>query len=168
MAHQISTALKVKLPAAKVWQVLNDYQAIEKYAPTIKSSVIEGDVQTGLGAKRRVTFHHDGSSLVEKIVNYEEGRGYTMAVSELAAPMKTMQAEIHVESVDADNSEIFMTVGFEVKGGPFGWLLATLLLKPMMKGVIGKVVNGLAYYAATGESIDKELPKAQKLQAVVG
>lgn len=167
MAHQLSKSIKVKLPAEEVWQVLNDYSAIEKYAPTIKSSSIEGDIKAGLGAKRRVTFHHDGSSLLEEIIEFNEGQGYKMAVSELSAPMKSMQAEIGVNAVGSDSCEIYMKLDFELGAGPLGWLLGTLLMKPMMGGVMNKVMQGLAYYTATGSEIDNQLPDKKELNLVV-
>lgn len=168
MAHQISRSMKVGLPASKIWEVLEDYGSIERFAPTVKTSPIEGDKRTGVGARRRVTFHHDGSSLVEEIIEYREGHGYKMEVSELSSPLKSMQAEMKVHEVDANSSEISMAVQFEVKGGPFGWLMGNLMIGPMMKGVLGKALTGLAYHSATGKVIDAKLPSKEELNSAVG
>ena len=120
MSHQISTTLQVNLSASKIWDTLKDYGGIEKYAPTIKSSSIEGEKSSGIGARRRVTFHHDGSSLIEEIIEYQEGQGYKMNVSELSSPLKSMQAEIKVDKLDDNSSEITMSVSFETNSGPVG------------------------------------------------
>ncbi len=168
MAHHIEQSLTVSIPARKVWAVLSNYSGVEKFAPTVKSSSIVGDKQSGVGAKRRVTLHHDGASMVEEIIEYDEGEGYKMQVSELSSPLESMQAELRVKDVDGGSSRIFMAVDFETKGGPFGWLMSQLMLKPIMKGVLKKQVSGLAFHSATGELVDEKLPAKAELRGAIG
>lgn len=168
MGHQVSQIKKVKLPAARVWDVLKDYSGIEKFAPTVKASAIVGDKESGVGAKRKVTLQHDGSTMIEEIIEFHEGQGYKMEVSELSSPLKTMQAEFKVNEVDANTSEICMTVEFEVKGGPFGWIMGNMMMKPMMKGVLAKNLDGLAYHSATGKTVDAKLPSKEELASAIG
>ncbi len=167
MAHRIEETLTVSIPAHKVWAVLSDYSGVEKFAPTVKSSPIVGEKTTGIGAKRRVTLHHDGSSMVEEIIEYHEGEGYKMDVSELASPLKSMQAELRVEDLNG-SSKIFMAIDFETKGGPFGWLIGKAMLTPIMKGVMKKQVKGLAFHSATGELVDEKLPENAELSVAIG
>ncbi|KZM42470.1 hypothetical protein OA92_11120 [Marinomonas sp. SBI22] len=67
MSHHAENTIKVNLPAKQVWNILDDYASVEKFATTITSSPIINDIHRGLGAKRRCTFK-DGSSLVEEII----------------------------------------------------------------------------------------------------
>jgi hypothetical protein len=106
--------------------------------------------------------------MVEEIVEYDEGEGYKMEVSELSSPLKSMQAEIRVKDLDGDSSTIFMAIDFKTKGGPLGWLISKLMLKPIMKGVMKKQVNGLAYYSSTGKLVGEKLPPNAELAAAVG
>ncbi len=126
-----------------------------------------GDKQSGLGAKRKVTMQHDGFSLIEGITEWQDGRGYKVRVSETASPLKSMQAELGVNQMDEGLSEIYWSVDFDVKGGPFDWLMGTLMMKPIMKGVLKKNVSGLAYYSATGKTIAGELPSTKELTAAI-
>jgi len=162
MTQHIEQTLKVNLPAEKIWHILDDYSRLENFALTIKSSPIVGDIQTGLGAKRLCTFN-DGSSLVEEIIEYTPGEGYTMALSEHAMPLKSMQSQMRVKAIDAQTSEIFMSADFVVKGGPLGWVMGALLMRPMMKGVFTKLMTGLAYYCETGNAIEDKMPTKQAL-----
>ena len=114
MPHHTENSLKVHLPATKVWEVLADYARIEKFASTIISSPIVGQTQSGLGAQRRCTFNND-TSLVETIVEYKEGQGYKMEISEHTLPLKNMFAEMSVKAIDANSSEISMSADFVVK-----------------------------------------------------
>ena len=166
MAHHTENSVKVNLSAAQIWKILDDYASVEKFATTITSSPIIGEIEKGLGAKRRCTFK-DGSSLVEEIIDYQEGQGYTMALSDYTLPLKSMQAKMSVKAIDANSCEIFMSANFVVKGGPLGWLMGNFLMRPVMKGVFKKLMTGLAYYCETGNVIGEKLPPQNELSKLI-
>jgi len=56
MALNVEKTLQFNVPANKIWQVINDFGGIEKFAPTIESSPIINSKYSGLGAKRRCVF----------------------------------------------------------------------------------------------------------------
>jgi len=166
MAQHCEKTLKVNVPAEKVWQVLEDYSNIEKFAMTIKSSASANEIISGLGAKRSCTFN-DGSSLVEEIIEYYEGQGYKMNISNHSMPLKSMQAEMKVTTIDKNSSEIYMSADFVVKGGPLGWVMGQLIMRPVMKAIFKKVMTGLAYHSATGELISEKLPPNKELAKLI-
>jgi len=166
MAHHTENTIKVNIPAEKIWQVLEDFSSVEKFALTIQSSPIINDIHTGLGAKRRCTFN-DGSSLVEEIIEYQAGQGYKMALSDFSLPLKSMQAEMKVTAIDEHNSEIYMSADFVVKAGPLGWLMGQLIMRPVMKSVFKKLMTGLAYHSVTGNLITEKLPSDEVLAKII-
>ncbi len=166
MAHHCEKTLKVNVPAEKVWQVLEDYSSIEKFAMTIKSSGSVNDISSGLGAKRSCTFN-DGSSLVEEIIEYQVGQGYKMDLSNHSMPLKSMQSEMKVTAIDEDSSEIYMSADFVVKGGPLGWVMGQLIMRPVMKAIFKKVMTGLAYHSVTGKLISEKLPPNEELAKII-
>jgi len=166
MTHHIEQTIKVNIPAAKIWQVMGDFSSVEKFATTIKTSPIVNDISAGLGAKRLCTFN-DGSSLVEEIIDFQEGQGFRMALSEYSLPLKSMYAEMRVKEIDANSSELYMSSDFVVKAGPLGWLLGFLVMRPMMKGVFKKLMSGLAYHVVTGERVGEKLPSNEELAKII-
>ena len=166
MKQHVERSMKFNIPASSIWKTLENYGGIEMYAPTIKSSPIVGEQQTGLGAKRRCTFA-DGSSLVETIVDYEEGEGYRMELSEYSFPLKYMFADVYVKPISEQASEVTMSTDFLVKAGPLGWLMGFFLMRPIMKGAFGKVMSGLAYYSETGETVGEKLPSDGMLEKLI-
>ncbi|SON52585.1 SRPBCC family protein [Vibrio tapetis] len=162
MAHYTEKTITVNLPADKIWQVLDDFSSVERFAATIQSSPIIGDITSGLGTKRKCTFH-DGSSLVEEIIEYRQNEKIALRLSDYTLPLKSMQAEIKVTAIDDKQSELFMSTEFEVKAGPLGWLLGQFLMRPMMKSVFKNQLAGLAYHCATGRQIDKKMPAKEEL-----
>lgn len=166
MAHHCEKTLKVNVPAEKVWQVLEDYSNIDKFAMTIKSSASVNDISSGLGAKRSCTFN-DGSSLVEEIIEYQVGQGYKMDISEHSMPLKSMKTEMKVTAIDENSSEIYMSADFVVKGGALGSVMGYLIMRPLMKGIFQKVMTGLAYHSVTGKLVSKKLPPNEELATII-
>lgn len=166
MTQRTENSLTVNMPAEHIWQVLDNYGAIEKFALTIQSSETVGELQTGLGAKRKCTFN-DGSSLVETITEYNQGQGYKMELSEHKMPVISMLSEMKVTTINDNSCVIYMSTDFEMKGGIFGKLMGALLMKPMMKGIFKKVMTGLAYHAKTGETVGKKLPAKEQYETLV-
>jgi len=166
MAHHCENTLKVNVSAEKVWQVLEDYSNIDKFAMTIKSSTSVNDISSGLGAKRSCTFN-DGSSLVEEIIEYQIGQGYKMDLSNHSMPLKSMQSEMKVTAIDESSSEIYMSADFVVKGGVFGKVMGQLIMRPVMKSIFKKVMTGLAYHSATGKLVSEKLPPKEDLAKII-
>jgi len=166
MAHHTENTIKVNIPAAQIWQVLADFSSVEKFATTIKSSPIVSDIKSGLGTKRLCTFNDD-SSLVEEIIEYQEGQGFKMELSEFSLPLKSMFAEMRVKEIDANTSELYMSADFVVKGGALGSLMGHLIMRPVMKGVFKKLLTGLAYYCVTGKLVAEKLPDNDELINII-
>ena len=166
MTHHIENTIRVNVPAAKIWQVLEDFSSVEKFATTIKTSPIVNDIRSGLGAKRLCTFT-DGASMVEEIIDFQQGQGFTMELSEFSLPLKSMSAKMGVKEIDANSSEIYMSSDFVVKAGPLGWLMGYLIMRPMMKGVFKKLMTGLAYHCVTGKRVDDKLPPNEELAKII-
>lgn len=162
MAHHVENKMRVNVPANKVWEVLEDFSSVEKYAFSVdKSPLLEGK-SSGLGTKRKCDFY-DGTSVVEEIIGYQKGKGFKVELSEYSMPVKSLVAGMKVEEVDAKTSDISMEMDFVVKGGPFGWLMGFFMMRPMLRGVAKKVLTGLAYHSATGKIIGKSLPSKEDL-----
>jgi len=166
MAHHCEKTLKVNVRAEKIWKVLKDYNNIEKFAMTIKSSASANEISSGLGAKRTCTFN-DGSSLIEEIIEYQEGQGYKMDISNHSMPLKSMQAEMKVTPIDINTCEIYMSANFVVKGGPLGWVMGQFIMQPVMKGIFKKVMTGLAYHSETGNVIGEKLPPNEEFAQII-
>jgi ribosome-associated toxin RatA of RatAB toxin-antitoxin module len=166
MAQQVKNNMRVNVSATKIWEVLGDYSSIEKFAPTIKSSPIVEGRSSGLGAKRLCTFN-DGSSLIEEITDYQEGKSFKLVVSEHSMPLISQNAEMKVAAVDENTCDIFMTVNFVVKGGPFGLIMGIVMMKPLMNSVTKNILTGLAYHSITGKIIGDKMPSKEELTSAL-
>ena len=72
MAHHVEVKMRVNIPAMKVWEVLGDFSSIERFSTAVEKSPILDGISSGLGTKRKCDFY-DGSSVIEEIIDYQEG-----------------------------------------------------------------------------------------------
>jgi len=166
MALNIKNTIRVNLPHNQVWEVLKNFGDLDKYAPTIMSSPILNDKNSGVGSIRKCIFFND-SDMTEEITEFQEGRGYKIKITEHQMPFVSDNfEEIYVERIDDNTSEINMLVNFDMSGGPLGWLVGSFMLKPMMSSVTMKIIKGLAYYAKTGNEISDKLPEKGELKFI--
>ena len=48
-----------------------------------------------------------------------------------------------------------MTMDYDMKWGPLGWLMNVLMLRPIMGKLLASVLAGLDHHLVTGERIEK-------------
>ena len=166
MAHHVEHKIRANTSAQRVWEVLKDFGSIERSSTSVKRSPILEAIRSGVGTKRKCYFY-DGKSVVEEIKEYEEGRRFKMVISEFSMPLKSMFAELKVEEVGENICDISMSMDFVVKGGPLGWLMGFLIMRPVMKiKVLRNELIGLAYHAATGKVVGDKLPPKAELDGL--
>ncbi len=157
MAIHVEKTMRFKVTAEKAWETVDDFGAIYKFSPTVKSSPIVNDINRGLGSKRKTVFYND-DSLIEEIVGYEKGKSMTVKVLDPSSPLKSSVAKMIIKKVDAETSDLTFSMDFEMKWGPLGWLLGNIMLRPVFKGIFKKQVLGWAYHTMTGNSVGDKVP----------
>lgn len=162
MAHHIEEKMRFNVSAEKVWDVLVDFTSAERWHFAVEKSPLLVGSPAGLGAKRKCNFY-DGTSVVEEITEYTEGKAYTVEITEFSMPLKSITAGNIIEVVDANTCDITIHMDFVVKGGPLGWLMGVFLIKPTMKRLTKKMLTGLAYHAATEKLVGEKLPSPEDL-----
>lgn len=142
----------IHAPREAVWKAIADVGYIHNWHPKVKASPVLSSSGTGVGAKRRCEFY-DGSSVVEEVVAVEEGRSVRLSLSEFSMPFSRAAAVLEVEDVGDDKARITMTMDYETRYGPVGWLMDAAMIKPMMTSMLGEVLAGLDHHLRTGEYV---------------
>jgi len=150
--HTVSVSAEIQAPAEKIWQVLDDFGNIAAFNPMVESSPITNTIPTGIGAER-VCHFYDGTSIREIITDYEPGTSYKVELADFSLPLKRAAVRLSVASLDASQSQVTMQIDFEPKFGPVGWLMATVMMKPMLKSGFAKVLQGLGEHVRTGKIV---------------
>ena len=153
--HAITVKRQLNNNVEAVWKVLDNYGAIYKYNPSVETSEILGEKITGLGASR-VCHFYDGSSLKETIIKYVPNQGYSFELSDYALPLKHATSHFQLEPLPGNNSLVSVTLEFQPKFGPLGWLMAKLLMRPMLTKALNGVIKGLDDHLASGRIVGQD------------
>jgi len=167
MPLHVERTISANVEAARIWNVLKDFANVQNYSAAVRTSPLLEGPRYGLGTRRRCSLH-DATSVVEEIVEFSEGQGFRVRLSEFSMPMRTLEAVMRVRSTGAGSSEITMGLDFEPKGGLLGRILGNVMMKPMLRKMILGNLRGLAYFASTGIPVDRKLPvEAERQSALV-
>lgn len=150
-----SIAITKQLPytADTVWEKWDDISGIYKFHPLIKSSPITSKEQSGLGTQR-VCYFDDGNELSEQVTKYNaDKRSMSLSIDADFMPIKNASADILVTSLGGELTQVDFQMNFDAKFGVFGLVLAKLVMKPKMKGMLNKLLDGLDSHLASGEVV---------------
>jgi len=148
--HKVTVTKEMSHNVEAVWKVLDDYGSVYKYNPGVKTSDILGAKRTGLGARRQCNFC-DGSSFKETIVEYVPNEGYSFTLSDFSLPLKSANSHFGLTAISGSKSSLSVTLEFEPKFGPLGWLMAKLLMRPALTKTLNGLVSGLDDYMKSGQ-----------------
>lgn len=133
----------------RVWALLGDLEAVQRYNPSVRSASIAGDRRTGIGAMRACELVPKGR-VVERVTHWEDGHAVGLEVTESDWPIHFMRWVTRIEP-DRDGTRITQDLEYKVKFGPVGWLLDRLVMKRKLRTTLDTVFASLIAQAE-GES----------------
>ncbi|SMR70762.1 Polyketide cyclase / dehydrase and lipid transport [Aliiroseovarius halocynthiae] len=147
---QIERTRKIGATPEAVWAELSRFMHLDDIAPLVVKVDALTDFREGLGARRRAHFDN-GTSLVEEVVDWQPNREMTIHCSDLEPlPLKALETIIRVEPLPNGRSKTVWNTQFQVKFGPFGWLMGQLLMRRPFNTVVGGNLKGLEKRVISG------------------
>ena len=139
--HEIEAAC----PPERIWALLADLKAVERYNRGVKRAAIEGAQRSGVGAQRCCELVPQGR-VVERVTHWEEGRALGLEVVESDWPIHFMRWVTRIEPNEG-GTRITQSLEYSVKFGPLGWLLDRLVMKRKLTAALDDVFDSLAKHA---------------------
>jgi ligand-binding SRPBCC domain-containing protein len=146
-----------------VWEVLADFGGVQKWAPGMRRSRLEGDSATGVGT-RRVMRHRWGFRIAEVVTEWNEGSGYAFDLLQAPFPMENVHETWLLEH-DAGGTRITTTVSYDMGVSPLGALLDALLVRFLVAREMRAGLRALIAYAER-HSVVRELTRRAPVQPV--
>lgn len=139
--HEVHAAC----PPGRVWALLADLEAVERYNPGVRRAALEGPQRTGVGARRSCDLLPRGR-VVERVTHWEDGHALGLEVAESDWPIHFMRWVTRVEPKDG-GTRITQSLEYEVKFGPLGGLLDRLMMKRKLTATLDAVFASLVRHA---------------------
>jgi hypothetical protein len=129
----------------RVWSLLADLEAVQRYNPGVRAARIRGDKRKGIGAVRVCELLPKGR-VVERVTHWEDGRALGLEVAKSDWPIHFMRWITRVEP-NHDGSHITQELEYRVKFGPIGWLLNRLAMKRKLRASLDGIFASLVRHA---------------------
>jgi hypothetical protein len=139
--HQIDAAC----PPERVWALLSDLEAVQRYNPGVREAKIQGAKRAGVGATRVCELLPKGR-VVERVTHWEEGRALGLEVAESDWPIHFMRWVTRVEPRPG-GVRISQELEYRVKFGPIGWLLDRIAMERKLRATLNEIFASLAKHA---------------------
>ena len=136
---------RANCPPEKVWALLADLEAVQRYNPGVRAATIEGGQRTGVGATRACTLVPKGR-VVERVTHWEERRALGLEVAASDWPIHFMRWVTRLEA-QGGATRITQDLEYKVKFGPLGWALDHLVMKRKLTSSIDQVLARLVEHA---------------------
>jgi hypothetical protein len=133
----------------RVWSLLADLEAVERYNPGVRAARIRGTKRTGVGATRVCELRPKGR-VVERVTHWEDGRALGLEVAESDWPIHFMRWVTRVEATRGGATRITQELEYRVKFGPMGWLLDRLAMERKLRTTLDGIFASLVEHASRG------------------
>jgi ligand-binding SRPBCC domain-containing protein len=140
--------IRANCPPERVWALLSDLEAVERYNPGVRAASIQGTQKSGVGAKRACELLPKGR-VVERVTQWEDRRALGLEVAESDWPIHFMKWVTRLEP-SGEATRITQDLEYKVKFGPLGWLLDTLVMKRKLTSTLDTVFAELVKQAEAG------------------
>jgi ligand-binding SRPBCC domain-containing protein len=137
--------VRADCPPERVWALLSDLEAVQRYNPTVRTAIVQGTRRTGVGAIRACELLPKGR-VVERVTHWEDGLAVGLEVAESDWPIHFMRWVTRIEPAGA-TTRITQSLEYKVKFGPVGWLLDNLLMKRKLTSTLDDVFASLVKHA---------------------
>jgi uncharacterized protein YndB with AHSA1/START domain len=127
MATTINNRIDIDATPEQVWAVLGDLDRLDDYDPVVTKSVVVGDLNDGLGARRRCDARQ-GRYFVEEVTVWDPPRRLQFAIAECNLPTRDLTHTYTLEAT-ATGTTVTQVMAYNMAFGAIGRLLDGLILR---------------------------------------
>ncbi|MEW6684333.1 MAG: DNA-3-methyladenine glycosylase I [Nitrospirota bacterium] len=133
----------------KVWNVLADLEAVQRYNPTVSRAQYISSNKEGLGASRQCDLKPKGV-VKERVIAWEPNHAIALELYESPWPLVFMRWRTEVKPEGA-GTVVSQRMEYRVKFGVLGALMDRLVMRRTLDRTIADVFVGLKRFVETGE-----------------
>jgi hypothetical protein len=149
---RITKQIPIDTSVDTVWQVLADFGAAEKWAPTVIRSRASSEATRGVGA-RRVLTTTSGEDAEEVVVEWNEGHDFTFEIPNgLASIVKILRETWSVEQ-SSKGAVVAVIMDYTLKDGLLNSIVDWLIVRRILQRTLVLNLAGLKHHVETGVTV---------------
>lgn len=141
--------ISIHAPMEHIWEALSRVENLEKFDPTVKSSVALTSLQSGMGASRKVNMRDGKNWFEEKVVEFKPHESLVYQLTDCSFPIKGLKHSYSFEQAGTDVM-VRQVMQYTVKFGLLGKVMDRLMIRKQTNSGILKFFDGLKAYAEQG------------------
>ncbi len=154
---QLSTQVQIKAPADKLWKVLVDLNSLSQWTPDDVSPDPSENAETTATA---MYYEPDLFRNVEdRAIAWEESHHYAYEVKNIG-PIRSAYNRFSLNPVGEGEAVLIQTMDFQMKLGPVGALMDTLVFRPQFRKQMEQSLAALKEYVEHDEVVDTSVDLA--------
>jgi|GEM_PF-603835 len=153
-ARHVKVRRVVEASHERVWEVIGSYNQIHRFHPFVRRAEPVGKLESGVGARRECHLY-SGASVVEEVVDWQEGRSVSVLNTSSPSPFGDTGGTLSVAPLAPGRSVVLLDANYEVEWGLLGKVLDFLVLRFALKWALNRVLRGLKHYVETGEEVGR-------------
>jgi uncharacterized membrane protein len=141
---QLSTQVQIKAPADKLWEVLVDLDSLSQWVPDNNGSETASQNRETMTTAR----YYDANpfhNAEERVTGWQEGDHYAYEVKNIG-PIKSAYNRFFLNPVGEGETVLTQTLDFQMKLGPVGALMDTLVFRPQFRKQMEQSLAALKEY----------------------
>lgn len=151
---QVSTQVQIKAPANELWKVLIDLDSLSQWVPVDvnpEPASQNNEPTPGVRYFDADPFHN----AEDRTTGWEEGQRYGYEVKNVG-PIKSAYNRFSLAPVGEMGEETVLTqtLDFQMKFGPVGALMDTLVFRPQFRKQMEQSLAALKEYVERNEAVD--------------
>jgi uncharacterized membrane protein len=149
---QLSTQVQIKAPADKLWKVLVYLDSLPQWVPDNASSEPASQNSETMSTVR----YYDANpfhNAEEYATGWEEAHHYAYEIKNIG-PIKSAYNRFSLNPVGEGETVLTQTLDFQMKLGPVGALMDTLVFRPQFRKQMEQSLAALKEYVEHNEAVD--------------
>jgi len=154
---QLSTQVQIKTPADKLWKVLADLDSLSQWpSDDVSPDPLENDENTVTAMNYDPDLFRN--NIEDRTIRWEESHHYAYEVKNIG-PIKFAYNRFALTPVGEVGEETLLTqtLNFQMKFGPAGALMDTLVFRPQFRKQMEQSLAALKGYVEHNEVVDSSV-----------
>lgn len=127
---QLTLRKKVNVPADRMWKIISNYGK--------RPGLISAAEMKEKCAPEKIT------GLLGAAARWAKGRGYHMSLGDVSMPFKRSKVGVSVRHAGEGESEVTITMEYDMKYGPVGSLMNLAVMRPLVRHRFAEIVDEIA------------------------
>ena len=155
MSTYIEKSTVVDTPARQIWDVFADFGGVNDWHPYFEKAYLEDEERPrGVGAARICEFGPK-MAIRETVTHWSDNDRMEIAIDfvrGMAPPIRDIIASVRVEDLEPGQSRLTLTMKYNTRLGPIGWLANKLFVISQYEQVFDNMLPAAKAFAETGRA----------------